>query len=156
MNDLLVNNLSMIIIGDQTNKKFDGVFKIKGIKDGCIYHIDAINKIINDLNTEGYCIKNIDTNDTFEKGFYLISNGHILFGNFTENHKKKAGYLLIPNHMTEKEIISLRLFENQLQKFDTLYIEKKDDYDDESFDPIELDGKFTVNKLLKKSYKKIG
>lgn len=126
MKNFIENTLSMIIIGDENNQLFDGKIITKGKKDGCMYHRDTFKQIAFDLWNEGYYIGKINDSIVTEAGFDIVNMGHILFCNCTiRNHY--VDYLFLPEKLTNKQIESLKNFDEIFQKFEALFLMQIDE-----------------------------
>lgn len=147
MNSFIENNLCVLIIGDEKNEKFDGRIKTCGKEEGFRYHTDSVKQIAAQLNYEGYSIGKIDYSHINETGFDIINKGHVLFCNCSSGNVL-FGYLFIPEHLTDKQIESLKIYEEQFQKFGLLYLVKIDKNDKESFDSITFEGNFSVDAVI--------
>ncbi len=132
MDDFIKNTLSMVIIGDESNQLFDGKIISNGKKEGLFYHRDSLREIVNKLRHEGYPLGKVDTSIISEAGFDLVNMGHLLFCNCTVEDNY-FGYVFLPDKLTEKQIESLRKFEETFQKFESLYLMKIDEQDKEHF-----------------------
>jgi hypothetical protein len=146
MDNFLNNVLSMVIIGDEENKIFDGNYKTAEKTAYLRYHRDAIKKIIKEFNKEGYKFGKIDYSQSFESGFDLINQGHILFVNCSVNDSYLA-YLFIPNKITSNQIKTLKSFEQIFQKFESLYLMQLDDSKDQ-FISSSYSNNFTIDLLM--------
>ncbi|MDD4608374.1 MAG: hypothetical protein PHD10_04525 [Bacilli bacterium] len=151
MGDFIKNTMSLVIIGDEDNSKFDGKIKMNGKEEGFHYHRDSIKQIVKELKQEGYPLDNINFSDANESGFDLVNKGHILFCNCTMG-SYCFGYIFLPKRLTDKQIESLRLFESNFQKFPQLYLMRIDKQDQESFETEVSAYDFNVDLLIKTYY----
>ncbi len=138
--------LSFIIIGDNNNKKFDGVLKYNGQKSGFFYHRDSIWDLIRSFRNLGYYIDNVNSSIITEAGYDLITKGHILFCNCTIDDNY-FGYLFLPNKLTNGQIEALQKFENILNQFETLHIMKVDPNNYEFLNSNEHSYNFNIKDL---------
>ncbi|MFA5603572.1 MAG: hypothetical protein WDA12_01795 [Bacilli bacterium] len=153
MNDFVNDVMSVVIIGDDQNEEFDGKIKFNGKSDGFLYHRDSIKQIINEFKSEGYSLNDINLYSSNEAGYDLVSQGHILFCNCTTG-KYYFGYVFLPEKITTNQIQSLKLFEEDFQMFEQLYIMKIDEMDQESFEINVQSHEFNVNEIITKYYGK--
>ena len=131
----------VLTILSSDNPKYDGSIKKSSYSNS---HLQALLKIADTLDKEGFSIGKIDSNFAEEAAFNFVTEGHIVFFNVYDS----LAFLKLPKTITKRQYEVLKIIENELQQY-FLYEQKLDPINPEVFDSIQYNKNY---KVLEKNY----